>query len=89
MRRPLVRSRFTVWLRRSAAGQRAQRGELATQARQFLGVLQHRPVLFGDVPLEVGDLFLQPLHRFVQGFTFGFAAAAALNACSSGTTMRV
>lgn len=68
MRRTLV-LRQAVGKRGPAAAGREPVAEgrgLPAQAREFLGKLQHRPVLLGDVPLEVGDFLFEAFNAFVQ-----------------------
>lgn len=69
MRRPLVRGRRFA-ASELAAGRRilaqAQKLEFATHARELLRQLEHRLVLFGHVPLEVGDFLFETSNAFLQ-----------------------
>lgn len=67
MRRPLGRRLpAALALARAARQPLAQRLHLPAQAREFIGKFEHRLVLLGHMPLEVGDLLLEALNAFVQ-----------------------
>ena len=55
---------------RSAAGAGgepvAQRQRFAAQAREFVREFQHRLVLLGHVPLQVGDFLFETFNAFAQ-----------------------
>ncbi len=65
MRRTLVGVRPQA-VRAGGTAALPQQAHLAAQRGELLGEFQHRLVLFGHVPLQVGDLLLKACDVFVQ-----------------------
>jgi len=69
MRRPLVAG--LIVRKRGISGgigreSDSQHRRLTPQPREFIPQFQHRLVLFGDMPFEVGDLLFESSNVFVQ-----------------------
>lgn len=88
MRRPLVRQ--VVLAARGSGARPAARAiahpsQFTPQRGQLVGQLKHGLVLFGHMPLEVGDFFLEALEAIIHGAE-GFGRA--LSSSISGITTR-
>ena len=66
MRRAFLRLFLATLARSPTRLSLAQHLHLAAQAREFIAHFQHRLVLLGHMPLEVGDLFFEALKVFVH-----------------------
>ena len=67
MRWSLFRHGFAIASRRIARRPFAQCFYFTAKPSEFIAEFQHRPVLLGHVPLQVGNLFFEPLDPLVQG----------------------